>query len=526
MLRVSSLLLVTILLFWSTAASVKATDDVGESTGAAVYFEEKELFRLHDRVGSITPTERAELITRHIDDLAYNPFREYEGLTIVEGESWTDLVAARRIILTLTDIDARAEGMERRQMAMRCQEIIDRAVREARERHRSSSRLKSALIAVFNTILLVLVLNLLGRAFRFAGNWIEGTLGSTAGNGWLQRLRVVRSGRLQRFLTGPLQLVRLLLVLLLLVIYLTSTLGLFPSTRRIATQIEDQIRQAMALLWEMFIGYLPNLFVLLMIILIVWGALKIARVVFEELRHGTVKIIGFDAEWAGFTHRIAAFLIIIVAAIVAFPYLPGAKSPAFQGISIFLGVLISLSSSSLISNILAGVILTYTGAFRINDRIRIGEVTGDVIEKRLLVTILRTIKNEDVSIPNSLVINNHIVNYSAQARSTGLILHSTVTIGYDTPWRKVEELLVNAALSTQGVMPQPPPFVLQTALNDFNVSYELNAHTSLPFEMANIYSELHRNIQEKFTAAGVEIMSPGYLALRDGNRSTVPTSNS
>jgi small-conductance mechanosensitive channel len=516
------LILVSIVVALLAGVPVRGADDEAEVTGAPVYFDQRELFRLHDRVGSITPSERAELISRHIDDLAHNPFRDYRGLTIVEGESWTDLVAERRIILTLTDLDAQPLGIARRQLAVRYQEIIDQAVREVRERNRSYSRWQSILMALLNSFILLVVLNIITRLARFLTNRLEGTFGSGTGTGRFSRLHVVRSGRLQRFLAGPLQLVQLLLICVVLIIYLTLTLGLFPSTRRLASQLEEQIRAAFALLWEMFTGYLPNLFVLLVILLLVWGALKITKVIFEELRRGTVKVAGFDAEWAGFTQKIAAFLIIIIAAVVAFPYLPGAKSPAFQGISIFLGVLLSLSSSSLISNILAGVILTYTGAFRLNDRIRIGEVTGDVIEKRLLVTILRTIKNEDVSIPNSLVINNHIVNYSAQARTHGLILHTAVTIGYDVPWRQVEELLVAAARTTAGIQATPPPFVLQTGLNDFNVTYELNAYTDLAGEMAVIYSRLHSNIQEQFAAAGVEIMSPGYLAIRDGNARTLP----
>lgn len=521
MKRASIFLILASILVMVAGLVVQGADDGAESSGAPVYFEERELFRLHDRVGSITPPERAELIARHLDDLAHNPFRDYRGLTIVEGESWTDLVAERRIILSLTDRDAQPLGIDRRQLAVRYQEVIDEAVREARERKRSYSRSKSVLLALLYTVALLAALNLVSRLGRFLGDRLAGTLGGT-GTGWFSRLHVVRSGRLQRFLAGPLQLARVGLVIVALLIYLTVTLGLFPATRRLAGQIEEQIRGALALLWEMFTGYLPNLFVLLVILLLVWGALKIAKVIFEELRRGTVRLAGFDAEWAGFTHRIVAFLIIVIAAIVAFPYLPGAKSPAFQGISIFLGVLLSLSSSSLIANILAGVILTYTGAFRLNDRIRIGEVTGDVIEKRLLVTILRTIKNEDVSIPNSLVINNHIVNYSAQARTQGLILHTAVTIGYDVPWRRVEELLIDAARTTVGIRATPPPFVLQTALNDFNVTYELNAYTELAPEMAVIYSRLHCQIQEQFAAAGVEIMSPGYLAIRDGNARVLP----
>ncbi|MDH5275865.1 MAG: mechanosensitive ion channel family protein, partial [Gammaproteobacteria bacterium] len=209
-------------------------------------------------------------------------------------------------------------------------------------------------------------------------------------------------------------------------------------------------------------------------------------------------------------------------AVVIFPYLPGSGSPAFQGVSIFLGVLFSLGSTSAIANVVAGLVLTYMRPFRNGDRVKIADTVGDVLERDLLVVRVRTIKNVDVTIPNSMVLSNHIINFSACARDPGLILHSSVTIGYDAPWRQVHDLLTAAASRTPGIEKEPAPFVLQTALDDFYVRYELNATTSTPNRMAEIYSELHANIQDAFNEAGVEIMSPHYVAARDGSQSTIP----
>jgi small-conductance mechanosensitive channel len=172
--------------------------------------------------------------------------------------------------------------------------------------------------------------------------------------------------------------------------------------------------------------------------------------------------------------------------------------------------------------VLAGLVLTYMRPFRIGDRVKIADTTGDVIEKSLLVTRVRTIKNVEVVIPNSAILGNQILDYSAMARSQGLILNTSVTIGYDTPWRTVHDLLTHAALNTEGVLSNPAPFVLQTSLNDFHISYELNAYTDRPNEIHNIYSHLHEAIQDSFNQAGVEIMSPSFYALRDGNATTVP----
>lgn len=247
--------------------------------------------------------------------------------------------------------------------------------------------------------------------------------------------------------------------------------------------------------------------------------IRFSRFLFNEVERQNITLPGFYPDWALPSFKIVRFLIIAFAVVMAFPYLPGSDSPAFKGVSVFLGVLFSLGSSSAVANVVAGVILTYMRAFCVGDRVKIADTMGDVIEKNLLVTRIRTAKNVDVTVPNAMVLGSHIINYSSSAQ---LILNTTVTIGYDVPWRQVHELLLAAARSTERIMAEPKPFVLQTALNDFYVSYELNAYTDAPSAMATIYSELHARIQDSFNEAGVEIMSPHYSTLRDGNPTTIP----
>jgi len=195
---------------------------------------------------------------------------------------------------------------------------------------------------------------------------------------------------------------------------------------------------------------------------------------------------------------------------MAFPYIPGSNSPAFKGISIFFGVLLSLGSSSAISNILAGFSLIYRRAFKVGDRVKIADFMGDVMEMRLEVTHLKTIKNEEIVVPNSMINSSHVINYSTLANRNGLILHTSVTIGYDAPWRQIHALLLMAAEKTPGLLSEPKPFILQTALNDFYVAYELNVYCNTPQMMVEIYSDLHKNIQDAFNEYGVQIMSPWY----------------
>lgn len=249
---------------------------------------------------------------------------------------------------------------------------------------------------------------------------------------------------------------------------------------------------------------------------------SVVRLLFREIGAGTIKLEGFPAEWATPTFNLVRPLIVALAFVAAFPYIPCSQSPAFQGVSIFIGLLVSLSSSSAIGNVIAGAILTYTNAFRVGDRVRIGDTEGDVLDTTLLVTQIRTVKNVVVSIPNAVVLSSHVVNYSRLADTAGLILHTEVTIGYDSPWRTVHALLIDAAKATHGILAGPQPFVLQRGLNDFYVTYQLNAYTRDANGMAGVYSRPHQAIQDSFAAGGVEIMSPHYASLRDGRAPTIP----
>jgi small-conductance mechanosensitive channel len=258
------------------------------------------------------------------------------------------------------------------------------------------------------------------------------------------------------------------------------------------------------------------------IVAVIYGFNRFIHFIFMGLERGAIRIEGFYREWADPTYKIVRFFVIAFGSIMIWPYLPGSGSAAFQGVSVFLGVLISFGAASAVSNVAAGVMMTYMRPFLIGDRVRIADTMGDVTKRTLLITKVRTINNVDVTIPKSMVLSSHIVNYSSSAAHHGLIIHTTVTIGYDVPWRNVHEALIAAARATEGVVAEPAPFVLQTALNDYNVAYELNAYTDRPAEMAALYSLLHQNMQDKCNEAGIEILSPLYASVRDGSHSTIP----
>lgn len=339
---------------------------------------------------------------------------------------------------------------------------------------------------------------------------------------FLQKLEILSADRIVGILVTFVRGFRVFLILVLFYFYIPLVFSSLPWTRGYAAILFGYLSYPFKKVGNTIIDYLPNLFYLAVIALLTHYTVKLIRFIFNEIDRGNLALPGFYQDWAMPTFKIVRFLVIAFAVVMAFPYLPGSESPAFKGVSIFLGVLFSLGSTSAVANVVAGVILNYTRAFTIGDRVRIGDVEGDVTHKTLLVTHIRTVKNVEITLPNSTVLGGAILNFSAAVRHSALILHTSVTIGYDAPWRRVHELLVAAARATKHILEDPPPFVLQTALNDFYVSYQINAYTDSPHEMAWIYSELHQNIQDKFNEAGVEIMSPHYTQLRDGNTTTIP----
>ena len=338
----------------------------------------------------------------------------------------------------------------------------------------------------------------------------------------IKSVEVLSEERIAELLVLTTKFGRFIIVGFMLYFYISIILGLFPLTSTWSEILFGYILTPFMNAITAFINYIPNLFSIIVIIALTHYLLRFMRFISMEIGRGTLTLPGFFPDWALPTFKIARFLVIVFAAVVIFPYLPGSNSPFFQGISIFVGVLFSLGSSSAVANIVSGVVLTYMRPFQIGDRVKIADTMGDIVEKTLLVTRVRTIKNVDITIPNAMVLGAHIVNYSSSSENRGLILHTSVTIGYDVPWRKVHELLLEAAHRSQDILDEPKPFVYQTALNDFSVAYELNAYTDEPAAQARIYSQIHEHIQDVFNDAGVEILSPVYSALRDGNESTIP----
>lgn len=489
---------------------------------AQVFFDGKPLFTVRERVLSFSPADRARVISERLAKLAKEPLLRIDSVTVLEGESSTDIVCGDLVIMTITAGDAGAEGKSRRELADAYVQIIRKALEGHNYEYSSRAVLLGALYAGIATFCLAIMLLGINRFFPRMLARIASWRGTRIRTIRIQSLEIVHADRIVSLLIVIAKAVRIACILLLFYIYIPLVFSFFPWTRGYSPVLLHYVTSPFVTVGHAIWNYLPKVFFIAVIALVTHYFLKFVRLFFAEIEKGAISLAGFFPEWAEPTFKIVRFLVIAFAVVVAYPYFPGAESPAFKGVSIFLGVLLSLGSTSAVANIVAGVILTYMRAFKIGDRVKIGETIGDVVEKTLLITRISTIKNVDITIPNSIILGSHIVNYSTSAHEYGVILHTTVTIGYDVPWRTVHALLISAAKATEYIMELPAPFVFQTSLDDFYVSYELNAYTDKPSKMASIYSELHQNIQDRFNESGVEIMSPHFNQIRDGNRMTIP----
>ncbi|MCC6378990.1 MAG: mechanosensitive ion channel [Burkholderiales bacterium] len=500
------------------AAPAGAADAQVEGTGetivevesAPVVLDGYPLFRVAGIASTVPAARRAERISARIAALGEDAAVDPAKITVRKDASARTLVYGGRPILSVTGADAALMTLDVDTTALAYVDVVRDTLGRYRS-ERSAESLRSAgwravVAAVVAAVGLALALWLL----RLVDRAVDRRLTSRIATVGIQSFEIVRAERIHDAIEAALSFARWALVAIAVLAFADYALAQFPWTRAAAVGGLGLVLGPLKVLGAGLVSQLPNLAFLVVLVLVLRLLLRLVRLFFDAVAKGRVTLKDFDPEWAEPTYKLMRLVIVAFAVIVAYPYIPGSSSDAFKGVSIFVGVVFSLASTTAIANMIAGYALIYRRAFKVGDRVAVDGTVGVVTRSRLQVTHLRTRHHEEVIVPNSTLLNGRIVNYSTYAAQDGLAVSVSAGIGYETPWRQVEAILLEAAAKTEGVLREPPPYVLHQGLGDFCVTYELNAFVADALASERIRTALSRSVLDAFNAYGVQIMTPNY----------------
>jgi small-conductance mechanosensitive channel len=459
---------------------------------------------------SLPAEERARLIEERLTAVAADSTIPVDSLRAIAVEGVSRIVAGDRPIMAVTTADATVEQIPVNELAAAHVMRLRQAIVGYREARSPTALRTNALNALGATVVLVLTVVFVFWFWRWLDRMLTSRLKARIQTVGIQSFEVMRAERIWSALRSLLIALRTLALLTIALVYSGFVLAQFPRTRGLSRGMVAFALGPLQVIANGFVAAIPSLVFLVVLFFVFRLSLRVIRLFFEAVERRTVTLANFDPEWAEPTYKIIRIFAIAFGLVVAYPYIPGSESAAFRGVSLFIGIVFSLGSSTAISNIIAGYMMTYRRAFKVGDRVKVGGAFGEVVQTRLQVTHLRSPKNEEIVVPNSQILASEVVNYSSLARTSGLILHTEVGIGYETPWRQVEAMLILAAERTSGLSRDPRPFVLHKKLGDFAITYELNVYCSDVPAMMQLYTALHRNILDVFNEYGVQIMTPAY----------------
>jgi small-conductance mechanosensitive channel len=481
--------------------------------GVPISFENQTLFTFRARVGVYTPAERAAAAKTRLREVASGG-----GKLEITADPQPDgnliRVDGKTVFLIAPgDVDALA-GETLASVTARTVRALESAAAAYHEQRDLGFMLKAVALAAIATVLYALIL----RGIYAARRWLA------------RRVTLVVESRVRRLnkeiatalspastgglVQGALSILAWSLGLFATYLWLTYVLERFPYTRPWGLQLEGFLLDTIGNVALAIAGAFPGLFIVVIIVTLTRVASHVARVFFDRIESGRISVGFIDPFTAPTTRRLVAAFLWLFAFAMAYPYLPGAQTEAFKGLSVLLGLMVSLGASSVVGQTASGLILTYSHAFKPGEYVRIGDSEGTLTGVGMFATRIETGLGVQVVLPNSYVLANTTKNYSRAFPGTGFVMDTAVTIGYATPWRQVHAMLKEAARRTPGIAVDPVPFVAQTALSDFYVEYRLvcYAQPEQPRKRAALLSELHASVQDVFNEHGVQIMSPHYMA--------------
>lgn len=461
---------------------------------------------------ALPATERAERLETTIVEVAEASENPTVDISFEETDLGIRILADGEIISLVTAADAELEQMELDVLSLLHGEAIEDAIISYRANRTEQALVSGAIEAaawtfgfvVFSVAILWLYRRIRRRTLKFVKRYLRDVETATA--------KSVQAEAIAALVRYALNFVLLVIFFVGFYYYLSFVLLAFAETRYFAQLLLTYLTEPALLIFKGIIGYIPNLIMLGLITWVTMYIIKGMRVFFDAVEAGSFVIGDFEKHWVNPTFNIARVVVILIALVFAVPYIPGSDSAAFQGLTILVGAMLSLGANSVVSNMLAGLFVIYRRSTSIGDRIQIGDHIGDVVQIKLMETHLKSIKNELISIPNAQLMNSDVVNFSKKTDGGGLLLHTTVGIGYEEPPEKVEAMLIEAANRTNGIKIRPEPFVLWTALADYAINYQINGYTTRGSIIPKIKSDLHRNIVAVFNENNVQIMTPSYMA--------------
>ena len=480
------------------------------------------LFYISAKIGGQTPASRASKASKVIEELGKKMHLRPEMVTIVHEDIMSDIMYKDEIIISVTDADAKALDTDRSTLVEERKDIIVAQLQKMHNEFSIWATIKRILYFILVILAQYVLIRLTNWGFRNIKDRISKIKETKLKPISFQNYEILNTEKQVNLLLFANNLLRYAVIVLQLVISIPIIFSIFPSTKGFAMILLGYIMTPIQKIFTGIINYIPNLISIIIIWYAIRSLVRLTHYIAKEVESGKLKLGNFFPEWAMTTYNIIRILLYAFMIAMIYNYLPGSDTGVFQGISVFIGLIISLGSSTMIANLMAGLVITFMRPFKVGDRIKLNDTTGDIIEKTPLVTRVKTPKNEIVTIPNSFVMSSMTTNYSSSANEYGLIIHTDVTFGYEVPWQQVHQLLIEAALETNMILDQPKPFVLQTRLDDWYVVYQINAYTRNPECMAKIFSDLHQNIQDKFHAAGIEIMSPHFMGVRNTDTVFIP----
>jgi small-conductance mechanosensitive channel len=464
-------------------------------------------------LGDISAQERALAARAHIDQALA------QG-----GEGWTSVIPSDTGLIVALDgkpmfavsaRDARPLASETPEfLANQASRALQKVWAESRE-HRGAQLNLPALAKTFSAVaMLVLGLALLFKVSRGVHRFITRRLAGRFERFAADELVSPFSGVLLKLTANTVTVAMWLLGLLAVFAVITFGLSQFAVTRAISENLSESLEHTVYGGLRSTAAALPGLFVAIMIFVLARIATQVTRAVFDQIVAGRLQLGALDAHTAPPTRYLVNAAIWLFALAMSYPYLPGSQTEAFKGLSVLLGVMVSIGAAGPIGQIASGMILVFTRALLVGEYVRIQDCEGTVTHLGLYVTRLRTGTGEEIALPNSLVISQVTRNFSRNVDRGGFVLDTCITIGYDAPWRQVHAMLLEAAQQIKVLRQEPAPFVVQTALSDFYVEYRLvvQVGAEAAANRPQVLSDLNAAVQDVFNRYGVQIMSPHYMA--------------